>query len=79
MSKETERCHAIENHEKDLKIVQALEAKLGIAVRWTPLSPEWSKTVEMVAKCRYQRCLDNLKALVVSRMFELTKMNMSQM
>ncbi|KAG6877117.1 hypothetical protein C0992_010768 [Termitomyces sp. T32_za158] len=33
----------------------------------------------MAAKRCYQRCLDNLEALVVSKMFELTKMNMSQM
>ncbi|KAG6875054.1 hypothetical protein C0992_005362, partial [Termitomyces sp. T32_za158] len=76
---ETKRRHALENHEKDLSIVQGLETKLGITTRWSRTSPEWSVAAEMTAKRRYQQCLDNLEALVVSRMFELSKMNMSQM
>ena len=32
----------------------------------------------MVGKHHYQRCLDDLEGLIISRMFELTKMNMSQ-
>jgi len=32
----------------------------------------------MVGRRRYQRCLDSLEGLVVARMFELKKMNMSQ-
>ncbi|KAF8222408.1 hypothetical protein L208DRAFT_1048587, partial [Tricholoma matsutake] len=32
----------------------------------------------MVRKRHYQQCLDELEGLIVSRMFELTKMNMSQ-
>ncbi|KAG6880691.1 hypothetical protein C0993_005111, partial [Termitomyces sp. T159_Od127] len=78
-STETQRRHALETLEKDLKVVQGLETKLGITTRWTRTSPEWRVVGEMAAKRRYQRCLDNLEALVVSRMFELTKMNMSQM
>jgi hypothetical protein len=75
---ETKRRHAIENHEKDLVTVQQLEQKLEIESRWTPASAEWKAASELVGKRRYQRCLDNLEGLIVSRMFELTKMNMSQ-
>jgi hypothetical protein len=75
---ETKRRHAIENHEKDLFTVQQLEQKLEIESRWTPASAEWKAASELVGKRRYQRCLDNLEGLIVSRMFELTKMNMSQ-
>ncbi|RDB20084.1 hypothetical protein Hypma_012873 [Hypsizygus marmoreus] len=77
-SKETQRRHALENHQKDTTIVQGLETKLGIVARWTPMSAEWGEAATMVTKRRYQRCLDTLEGLVVSRMFELTKMNMSQ-
>ena len=76
---ETKRRHAIENHEKDLLTVQQLEQKLEIESRWTAMSPEWKAASELVGKRCYQRCLDNLEGLIVSRMFELTKMNMSQM
>jgi hypothetical protein len=75
---ETKRRHAIENHAKDLLTVQQLEEKLEIESRWMPTSAEWRAASELVGRRRYQRCLDNLEGLIVSRMFELTKMNMSQ-
>ena len=75
---ETERRHAQEVEARDLIIVQNLELKLGIFNRWVPADDEWKQAVEMVGKRRYQKCLDSLEGLVVARMFELTKMNMSQ-
>lgn len=77
-SQETERRHALEEYEKDLKIVHHLEKTLCITQRWTPMSNEWAQAADMVSKRRYQRCLDTLEGLIVARMFELTKMNMSQ-
>ncbi|KAG6887584.1 hypothetical protein C0992_011685 [Termitomyces sp. T32_za158] len=78
-STKRERRHALENYEKDLKVVQGLKTKLGIKTQWTQRNPDWKVAVEMVAKRCYQRCLDHLEQLVVSRMFELTKMNLSKM
>jgi len=75
---ETSRRHAQEIERKDLLIVHVLETKLNINRRWTPEDKEWQETAIMVGKRRYQRCLDSLEGLIVSRMFELTKMNMSQ-
>jgi hypothetical protein len=77
-SLETKCCHALETRDKDLLVVQDLEVKLGVIVRWLPAHAEWKATAILVGKCRYQRCLDDLEGLIVSRMFELTKMNMSQ-
>jgi hypothetical protein len=77
-SLETARRHAIEGYEKDLRIVQELEIKLGIQVRWVPGMPEWVDAGNQVAMRKYQRALDQLEGLIVARMFELTKMNMSQ-
>jgi hypothetical protein len=51
---------------------------MGIDTRWLPVDLQWKATAIKVGKRRYQRCLDELEGLVVSRMFELTKMNMSQ-
>lgn len=75
---ETERRHKQEIERKDLLVVQVLEKKLNIARRWGPEDAEWREAAIMVGKRRYQRCLDSLEGLIVSRMFELTKMNMSQ-
>ena len=75
---ETSRRHAIEMHEKDLTAVHLMEKRLNISKRWTPESEEWKAAAERVAMRQYQRCLDSLDGLVVARMFELTRMNMSQ-
>ncbi|KAJ3717531.1 hypothetical protein C8R42DRAFT_587087, partial [Lentinula raphanica] len=74
---EARRRHAIENRD-DLKAeVQALEMRLAIKTRWTPDSDEWRVAKDLVHKAKYQRALDKLEGLVVARLFELSKMNMS--
>lgn len=75
---ETARRHARETHDKDLRAVQQMEMEMGIVVRWVSDSLEWKAAAEKVSMRRYQRCLDTLEGLIVARMFELTKMNMSQ-
>jgi hypothetical protein len=77
-STETARRHALEARDKNLLVVQDLERKLNVAQRWKPDCPEWSNARNLVSTRRYQRCLDTLEGLIVARMFELTKMNMSQ-
>jgi hypothetical protein len=77
-SLETSRRHALENHSKHLQAVQMLERKMNIRERWEPGTLEWKAAAEKVVMRRYQRCIDVLEGLVVARMFELTKMNMSQ-
>ncbi|KAJ6470196.1 hypothetical protein C8R47DRAFT_988867 [Mycena vitilis] len=66
----------MEIRDKILLAVHDLELQLGTE-RWTPGSEEWSEAAVMVANCRYQRALDNLQLLVIARLFELTKCNMS--
>ncbi|KAG1894287.1 uncharacterized protein F5891DRAFT_1131007 [Suillus fuscotomentosus] len=72
---ETARRHAIENHEKDLKVVQELEMKLGVMRRWVPEDQEWRDVGHLVANHKFQRSLNQLESLVVARIFELSKMN----
>ncbi|KAJ7102996.1 hypothetical protein C8R43DRAFT_1092256 [Mycena crocata] len=62
---EAQRRHAIELRDKLMDAVHDLESRLSIAVRWERDSPQWIETGIM------------LQALIISRMFELTKMNMS--
>lgn len=77
-SLETERRQALEKYEKNRELAFDLERKLGIVVRWTRGSVEWEHAKNLVANRKYQRALDHLEGLIVARMFELTKMNMSQ-
>ncbi|KAG2342409.1 hypothetical protein BDR05DRAFT_976534 [Suillus weaverae] len=72
---ESARRHALEDHERHLKLVQALECKLEIEKRWTPHDAEWQRVGRLVANRKYQRALDHLEGLVVARIFELTRMN----
>ena len=51
---------------------------MSIQHRWEPGCSEWKEAAEKVVMRRYQRCIYILEGLVVARMFELTKMNMSQ-
>ena len=55
-----------------------MEKRLNVTSRWLPGSEEWKAAAEKVSMRQYQRCLDTLEGLIVARMFELTKMNMSQ-
>jgi hypothetical protein len=75
---ETQCHHVFEECDKVLAAVHDLETKLGVTDRWHPSSAKWKVTAEMVARRMYQQCLDQLEALIVSRMFKLTKMNQSQ-
>ncbi|KAI6103041.1 hypothetical protein EDD16DRAFT_1494446 [Pisolithus croceorrhizus] len=69
------RRHAMENFEKDLKMVQDLEVKLGITKCWLPEDEEWQTAGHLVANCKYQHCLNQLESLIVTQIFELSKMN----
>ncbi|KAJ7270013.1 hypothetical protein B0H12DRAFT_997107, partial [Mycena haematopus] len=74
---ETQRRHVLEQHEKALKVVQDLEVRLGVTTRWVTGDEDWVAAGELVRKRRYQRALDNLERLIISRMFELKKCNMA--
>lgn len=58
-------------------IVTGLERKLDIDVTWTEECDEWRVVMTYVATRKYQKALSHLEGLVVSRLFELSKLNMS--
>jgi hypothetical protein len=74
---ETQRRHALELQVKALAAVHDLEDRLDIAARWMPGDEKWEAVATMVRRRRYQRALDHLQGLIISRMFELAKRNMS--
>lgn len=57
------------------KAIYDIEKKLGISERWTPTSPGWIEAEKNLAEQTYRKALDQLEGLVVSRLFELSKMN----
>ena len=63
----------------NLRMVQELEGKLEIHVHWTLDDPDWQAATKLVAEREYHRSLDHLEGLVVTRLFELSKMNRAGM
>ena len=74
---ETDRRLALELRESCLRQVVDLEVSMGIETRWDPLSPEYTETLGYLATRKYQRALEKLQRLVVRRLFELHRMNIS--
>ncbi|KAG2072025.1 hypothetical protein BDR04DRAFT_1191770, partial [Suillus decipiens] len=67
--------HALEDYERNLRLVQALEHNLRIINHWVPEDGEWQKAGRLMANRKYQCALDHLEGLVIARIFELAKMN----
>ncbi|KAJ7017058.1 hypothetical protein C8F04DRAFT_980139 [Mycena alexandri] len=74
----TARRHAQENYDKALLEVQQSESSMGVIDRWEPTGSEWAEAAHLVSTKRYRLALLKLERLVIQRMFELTKMNLSQ-
>ncbi|KAJ3918492.1 hypothetical protein F5877DRAFT_67325 [Lentinula edodes] len=69
--------HAQENERKILADVHALESKLDVRVWWTEGSVQWEEAGALVTGAKYRRALDKLEGLLVSRIFELSWLNIS--
>ncbi|KAK0499109.1 hypothetical protein EDD18DRAFT_1308436 [Armillaria luteobubalina] len=76
---ETARRRLLEKWSQELERLQDLEQSLNISPdeRWTIGCAKWIENEQRVAMRTYRQRLDRLESLVVSRIFELTKMNMS--
>ncbi|KAG1858513.1 hypothetical protein F4604DRAFT_1589518 [Suillus subluteus] len=75
---ETHRRYTAEKLDTVQREVIAMEVKLGITCRWTPSTHEYQETMKYMATRKYHRALDNLQRLVVQCLFELQKLNISQ-
>jgi hypothetical protein len=75
---ETQRHYAAEQLALTQHDVISMELKLGIANRWSPSSAEYQATLTYMTLRKYHKSLDNLQRLVVQRLFELQRLNVSQ-
>jgi hypothetical protein len=57
--------------------VEEIEEQIGLVDRWTKTSPEYIAAQESMKERKYHLTLDKLEHLVVQRLFELSKLNMS--
>lgn len=67
-----------EKHDHTLVEIIELEDVKGIPDQWTPSTLEYKAAEKLANEREYLKVLDRLHALVVARLMELHKMNMSQ-
>ena len=57
-------------------MVAAFELLYTITEWWTPESDKWQAALKYSSVCNFQKALNKLEALVVQRLFELSKMGL---
>ncbi|KAG1873164.1 hypothetical protein F4604DRAFT_1880999 [Suillus subluteus] len=75
---ETQRRYSAEHLATIQQEVISMEVKMGITNWWQPSSPEYQAMMKYMSNHQYQCALDNLQHLVVQRLFELQRLNISQ-
>ncbi|KZT10313.1 uncharacterized protein LAESUDRAFT_755820 [Laetiporus sulphureus 93-53] len=75
---ETRRRYLEERECTLLHDLLAMEVQMNISQRWQLTDDKYVKTAKYVAMCTYHHALNNLQQLVVQRLFELHKLNLSQ-
>ncbi|KAG1874961.1 hypothetical protein F4604DRAFT_1680819 [Suillus subluteus] len=76
---ETQCRHTNDRYDLILQDVVALELKMGIVRRWELADQQYLATLKYMSQCEYHHALNNLQRLVVLCLFELHKLNISQM
>ncbi len=61
------------------RAVADLEIKLDIGEPWTPSHEKYIETLAYFRKRQFHRALDKVQQLVIQRLFELSKANISGM
>ncbi|KAJ3740705.1 hypothetical protein EV360DRAFT_57933, partial [Lentinula raphanica] len=74
---ETERRFLREKRDKLLHEVIQMETAMGIDRRWEVTDREYIAGAELITTRKYRQALEHLHKLVVQRLFELHKMNLS--
>ncbi|KAI0323240.1 hypothetical protein GY45DRAFT_1213278, partial [Cubamyces sp. BRFM 1775] len=75
---ETRRRYLRERVKQLTAEVNEMEVALNITSRWQPGDAMYRETLQYIATRKYQRALGKLQRLVIQRLFELHKLNLSQ-
>ncbi|CDO74426.1 hypothetical protein BN946_scf184764.g2 [Trametes cinnabarina] len=75
---ETKRRTLRENIQNLTAEVVEMEARLNITNRWQPGDVQYEETLKYIMTRKYQKALGKLQRLVIQRLFELHKLNLSQ-
>ncbi|KAI0038768.1 hypothetical protein FA95DRAFT_1449808, partial [Auriscalpium vulgare] len=76
-AKEAERRAAVAKLSLAQNVVADLERRLGLAETWTPDTPEYQRILGILQRTQFDKAVDQLEGLVVQRLFELAKANIS--
>ncbi|KAK7453979.1 hypothetical protein VKT23_011491 [Stygiomarasmius scandens] len=75
---ETLRCFYAEKRDLVLHELVQLELAMNISKCWQPSDPEYIKTLEYMNVRDYRQALEHLHKLVIQRLYELHRLNLSQ-
>lgn len=54
-----------------------MEQAMGIPRRWSVVDKEYVETLQYINTRKYRKALEHLHKLIIQRLFELHKMNLS--
>ncbi|KAJ4492156.1 hypothetical protein C8J55DRAFT_556601 [Lentinula edodes] len=74
---ETRRCFLGEKRDNVLWEILQMESQMDVRRRWTPLDSEYKAALKYMTERKYLQALENLHLLVIKRLFEMHKLNMS--
>ncbi|KAG8956492.1 hypothetical protein FRC03_010785 [Tulasnella sp. 419] len=74
---ENARRHALSQFRTLEKELERVETKMGITETWLPTCPEWKSAMNYIETREYRRAIDKVELLIVQRLFELQKLNLS--
>lgn len=74
---ETKRRFLKTQYDRTLFQVIQKEEEMGLSRRWTPLDPEYIEAAQRMNEKKYRDTLEKLHGLVIQRLWELHKMNLS--
>ncbi len=74
---ETSRRNAFDQRQFLLREVERVEIRIGVVHRWTRDHPEYKAASAYIKVQDYRKALDRVEFLIVQRLFELEKLNLS--
>ncbi|KAJ3804751.1 hypothetical protein F5876DRAFT_52960 [Lentinula aff. lateritia] len=74
---ETRRHFLGEKRDNVLWEILQMESQMDVRRRWTPLDSEYKAALKYMTERKYLQALENLHLLVIKRLFEMHKLNMS--